>query len=43
MGFWITVFILLFIYLIIVLILKLIEEKRVKKSREEVPGRVSFK
>lgn len=41
MGFWITVFILLFIYLVVVLILKVIEEKRVKRSREEIPGRVS--
>lgn len=43
MGFWITVFILLFIYLVIVLILKVIEDRRVKKSRVEIPGRVSFR
>lgn len=41
MGFWVTVFILLLIYLVIVLIIKVFEEKRVKKAREEIPGKVS--
>lgn len=41
MGFWFFVLILLLIYLVIALVLRVIEDKNVKKSREEIPGKVS--
>lgn len=41
MGFWLWVLILIFIYLVIYLIIKIFEEKRSKKAREEIPGKVS--
>lgn len=40
MGFWFTVLILLLIYLVVALVLRVLEDKRVKKAREEMPGKV---
>lgn len=40
MGFWLTLMFLLLIYLVIMLILKVMEDKRVQKAREEMPGKV---